>query len=179
MNNVFNSQNNEKVINIGVNQAPIIFNSQIRTPSNVITPHGFTGRNTELAELQKLKNEGNYILVLHGIGGIGKTELVRKFIQDIAAEFESHIEINMLGMSDDCLTSENSMLQIVRMFDPEFKDLTNLKSAFIQFLNQQKTILFLDNVRDKEQVEPLNITNALLLVTEENILFCTAEKVYQ
>lgn len=165
MNNVFNSHNNEKVINIGVNQAPISFNSQIRIPSNVISPHGFTGRNPDLTELQKLKNEDNSILVLHGIGGIGKTELARKFIQDIAAEFESHIEINMLGMNDDCLSSENSMLQIVRMFDPEFKDLNNLKSAFIQFLNQQKTILFLDNVRDREQAEPLNITNALLIVT--------------
>ncbi len=165
MNNHFDSQNNKNVINIGENHAPIIVNSQIRIPSNVVSSHGFTGRNFDLAELQKLKNEGTSIFVLHGIGGIGKTEMARKFIQDVMVEFESHIEINMLGMNDNYLTSENAMLQIIRMFDPEFNDFKNLKSAFIQFLNQQKTILLLDNVRDREQVEPLNITNALLLVT--------------
>jgi tetratricopeptide (TPR) repeat protein len=137
-------------------------------PSNIPSPKGFIGREVELAALRQAKTGGKTSFVLHGIGGVGKTDLALKFIEEIKADYSSHIRVDMFGLSDKPTTANVARLEVIRTFKPDIpanledKDINNL---YISLLNQHKTILFFDNAKDREQVEPLNNASAFVVIT--------------
>jgi tetratricopeptide (TPR) repeat protein len=64
------------------------------------------------------------------------------------------------------------MLEIVRSFDPSAPaDLQSqeILKLYLHFLNKYKTLILLDNAKDRSQVEPLNHANALVLITSRTI----------
>jgi tetratricopeptide (TPR) repeat protein len=140
-------------------------------PSNIPSPKGFIGREIELAALRQAKTGSKTSFVLHGIGGVGKTDLALKFIEEIKADYSAHIHVDMRGLSDKPPTANYAKLEVIRMFKPdvpanlEDKDINNL---YISLLNHHKTILFFDNTKDREQVEPLNNTSALVVITSRD-----------
>jgi tetratricopeptide (TPR) repeat protein len=143
-------------------------NDKPSLPSNIPSPKGFIGREVELAALRQAKTDGKPSFVLHGIGGVGKTDLALKFIEEIKADYSAHIRVDMFGLSDKPTTANDAKLEVIRMFKPdvpanlEDKDINNL---YISLLNQHKTILFFDNAKDREQVEPLNNASAFVVIT--------------
>lgn len=140
-------------------------------PSNIPLAKGFIGREEELNSLREAKRKGKTSFVLHGLGGVGKTELALYFISEIKHEFQSHIRVDMRGLDEEALSTKDAMLEIIRVFEPNIPtDLSeeNIKSSYVQFLTQHKTIIFLDNVRDREQVEILNSPLAFFVVTSRN-----------
>jgi tetratricopeptide (TPR) repeat protein len=143
-------------------------NDKPSLPSNIPLPKGFIGREVELVALRQAKTDGKTSFVLHGIGGVGKTDLALKFIEEIKADYSAHIRVDMFGLSDKPTTANDAKLEVIRMFKPdvpanlEDKDINNL---YISLLNQHKTILFFDNAKDREQVEPLNNASAFVVIT--------------
>jgi tetratricopeptide (TPR) repeat protein len=143
-------------------------NDKPSLPSNIPLPKGFIGREVELVALRQAKTNGKTSFVLHGISGVGKTDLALKFIEEIKADYSAHIRVDMRGLSDKPPTANGAKLEVIQMFKPdvpanlEDKDINNL---YISLLNQHKTILFFDNAKDREQVEPLNNASAFVVIT--------------
>jgi len=137
-------------------------------PSNIASRKGFVGRRGELDALRAAKQRNISSFVLHGQGGVGKTELALQFIDEVKPEFAAHIRVDMQGLSDSPVSPKGAMLEIVRAFDPSVQtDLSEqeVERLYSQFLNQHKTLILLDNAKDRQQVEPLNHASALVVIT--------------
>src|SRR3954471_6336581 len=50
-------------------------------------PRSFTSRQRELDRLSRWRAGGRPIIVLHGVGGVGKTALALRWLHDMAGEF--------------------------------------------------------------------------------------------
>ncbi len=135
-------------------------------PSNIPAAKGFIGREDDLSSLHKAKQEGKTSFVLHGTGGVGKTELALKFIEELKGEFQGHIRVDMQGLAN-ALTPDDAMLEVIRAFRPDVPSLPpeQIESAYVSLLNEHKTLLFFDNARDRDQVEPLNQKMAFVIIT--------------
>lgn len=141
-------------------------------PSTIPPPKGFVGRATELASLREEKQNGRRSFVLHGQGGAGKTELALQFAAEIKAEVQAHLRVDMRGLEDRPTSCVDAMLEVVRGFDPSASaDLQpqEILKLYVHFLNSYKTLILLDNAKDRSQVEPLNHANALILITSRTI----------
>lgn len=146
-------------------------------PNNIPSPKGFIGRETELSELQAAYANGKRTFVLYGLGGVGKSELARKFIENIKAGYEAFVEIEMHGLGNS-LSPRDVMLGVIRTFLPDVNpslDDAQVKSLYISLLNQHKTIVFLDNAKDLAQVEPLSNADCCLIVTSRQRVYLNEE----
>src|ERR1044072_1409481 len=135
--------------------------------SNIPAAKGFIGREDELKALHNARKSGRTSFVLHGPGGVGKTELAHKFIGEIKGEFQAHLRIDMQGMGNPLLP-DDALLEVIRAFEPNFPaDMPHAKiqNHYVSLLNQHKVLLFLGNAKDGDQVEPLNQEMAFVIVT--------------
>ncbi len=135
-------------------------------PSNIPAAKGFVGREDELSVLRREKQNGKTSFVLHGTGGVGKTELALKFIEEVKDEFEARIRVDMQGLAN-ALSPDDAMLEVIRAFEPNVPSLPSeqIEGLYISLLNQHKTLLFFDNARDRDQVESLNQKTAFVVIT--------------
>ena len=136
----------------------------------------FVGREEYLTPLFEEYQKGARCFVLHGIGGVGKTEIAKRFIEKIAGEYEAKVYVEMLGMSDNPYSAEKAMFEVVRQFEPNVSadvSYEQLKGIFAQFVQQQKTLIFLDNAADKSAVEDLKQARACLIVTSREAFTLT------
>lgn len=145
----------------------VIEKTELPPPSNIPSSKGFIGREAELSVLRKARSKGITSFVLHGLGGVGKTELALKFIEEIKGEFQAHIAVDMQGLAKEPLSANGAKLQVIRAFNPNLSanisesEINNLFTSSLY----KKVILFLDNAKDRGQVEPLNHTDAFVVIT--------------
>ncbi|MCU0240474.1 MAG: ATP-binding protein, partial [Pyrinomonadaceae bacterium] len=131
----------------------VINNSEkVILPSNIPSPKDFIGRVAELNVLRNAKAEGKTSFVLHGIGGVGKTDLALEFIKGIKPEFEKHFRVDMFGLNDNPKSIRDAKLEIIRAFgqevSPDISD-ADANQIYVALINQHKTILFFDNAKDR------------------------------
>jgi tetratricopeptide (TPR) repeat protein len=149
-------------------------------------PAAFTGRNTELTELERLINEhgtsGVAITALggvfHGMGGVGKTALAIALAHRLKHRFaEAQIFVNMRGADSERrspTTPVECMQRIIRSFHPDAKlpdELDDLQLVYRSVLQQRdgRVLILLDDVASPEQIAPLlPPANCLLLVTSRH-----------
>jgi len=137
-------------------------------PSTIPSAKGFVGREAELNVLREAWHQGKTAFVLHGQGGVGKTELALEFIEETKVNFEANIKVDMRGLEINALSPKEAMLEIVRAFEPNLSaDLSDqkVKSLYVQLLNQHNIVIFLDNAKNRTQVETLNDPKALIFIT--------------
>ena len=144
------------------------WSNKLSLPSDIPVAAGFIGQNRELQTLLRAKETGKTIFVLHGVSGAGKTYLALKFCEEIKPEFEAHILINMSSLSVD-----EAKLKIISAFNPKVQSNLNEKDfndIYNSLLNQHKTLLLLDNVENKQQIELLIHSNAFFITTSRKKL---------
>jgi tetratricopeptide (TPR) repeat protein len=134
-------------------------------------PADFTGRKDELEELLAAIEQGGVTISgLQGLGGIGKTALALKLVEELKPSYpDAQFYLDLKGASNQPLTVSEALAHVVRAYHPAAKlpDIeTELRALYLSVLNGQRAILLMDNAKTAEQVEPLiPPAGCVLLVT--------------
>lgn len=168
-------------INYGVVNQDIHSQSEPRVLLEQIPkPKGFVGREDYLKELREWYASGKRVFVLHGLGGVGKTALAHKLAEEIKTDYDAHIYLNLQGQGKTLISPIDAMLQVLHSFNqniPADAPPPKIESLFVSLLNQHRVLLFVDNVKERPQVESLNKTkNTCLLVTSRESFVLTDGK---
>ena len=153
------------------------FAGEATLPNSIPSISNFVGREDYLAELRD--ENGTRCFVLHGTGGVGKTAMALQFAGEIADEYEAKVYVEMNGMSENPLSARGAMFDVVRQFEREIPaDISDaqLKELFVQKVQNQPTLIVLDNAANKESVESLKQTKACLIITSRHSFVLTGGK---
>ncbi len=106
---------------------------------DVIPVHG---RENELADLQQMIIQDQCRLVtILGMGGIGKTTIAVKFVQDFSARFDYVIWRSLRNAP----TMQNLILEFLQILSPVHPSKPTIK-VLVDLLQQHRCLLVLDNV---------------------------------
>ena len=134
-------------------------------------PADFTGRKDELQELlAAIEHGGVTISGLQGLGGIGKTALALKLVEQLKPRYpDAQFYLDLKGASSQPLTVKEALAHVVRAYNLTAKlpdSETELRGLYLSVLEGKRAILLMDNAKSSEQVEPLiPPTGCVLLVT--------------
>lgn len=105
----------------------------------------FVGRETELEEIKRVF-ENHQSLLITGLSGVGKTQLVKKFVkQNQSYFFKRVIWINAL----DNKSVENSLKRLSKNLGLEpSTDITELHKDIVDYFDGLKVLFVLDNVNE-------------------------------
>lgn len=135
----------------------------------------FTGREQEIKELlydSNFKNEK--VLVINGMGGVGKTELALAIAHEISSEYQDgQIYFNLRGLDDTPATKIEIMRHVILSLVPlQNLDTDNevvLSGKYFSAINNRKLILFFDNAVSAEQIQDLlPPKSCVVIITSRN-----------
>jgi len=126
-----------------------------------------------------VRHERRRVLVFHGFGGIGKTQLafaVVSRLRDLCSQYRLFVDLRGSAPApDDCLSPTDAMRQVITLLDPAWKatDEVDIPGEFTSHLDElrqrsQWLLLGLDDARDRKQAEAIveRVTdNCLVLLT--------------
>ena len=130
----------------------------------------FTGRDQELSELRaKVREHGGALIYgMRGMGGVGKTELALKLVEEVGARppgggqtqdySDGHILVELRGASDRPLSPAEALAQVIRAFEPQAQlpdSVPQLRQIYQTVLRDRRVLLLLDDAASADQVEPL------------------------
>jgi tetratricopeptide (TPR) repeat protein len=151
-------------------------------PSNISLPKGFVGREDELGILRKAKSEGKTSFVLHGFGGVGKTDLALKFIDEIKSDYKYRYRVDMFGLNEIPKSGRDARLEIIRNFghevSPDISD-EDARQIYEALLIEHKPVLLFDNAKDRNHIESLNNASALVFITSRTTFNVTGGFSYE
>ena len=126
----------------------------------------FVGRETEIEILLSAFDgveHGSVISCVRGMGGVGKTELVKVLAKRLKDRFpDSQISFNLRGVRDDAssnpATTEEALAHVVRSFHPNEQlpeDIESLRGLYYSVLEGKRVLLLMDNALDAQQLSGL------------------------
>lgn len=136
----------------------------------------FYGREIELDELHKLLAENEHCTVsLYGMGGIGKSTLVRQYVKKHADDWEAVLWVYDQGklaesIADDATIRVNTVTRTKEESTEEY--LKRKLQVISDLAHEQRILMVLDNFEPVhlDQLQPLNQTNVtLLLISRERL----------
>lgn len=132
-------------------------------------PRDFTGRKAELAKLAAaIKRHGVTLIGLQGMGGIGKTALALKLAEQLTPRYpDAQFYLDLKGTSIIPLSPSDAMAHIIRAYHPtaELPDSqAGLQALYYTVLHGQCALLLMDNIADREQIEPMIPPDTCLLL---------------
>jgi len=134
-------------------------------------PADFTGRVDEQQELlAAIEHGGVTISGLQGMGGIGKTALALKLVEQLKPRYsDAQIYLDLKGASAQPLAVAEALAHVIRSYHPAAKlpdNETELRALYLSVLEGQRALLLMDNAFDAKQVELLiPPASCVLLVT--------------
>ena len=134
----------------------------------------FTGRKREIAFLQKAVRKGSTILILHGPGGIGKTDLASKLSEDLSEQYsDGQLFIDLKGSSTHPVSAVQAMQCVIRSFIPEIEPMVTEEEVVMRYqslLRNKHMLIFLDDASCEEELRLLiPPSSCLLIITTRNI----------
>jgi tetratricopeptide (TPR) repeat protein/transcriptional regulator with XRE-family HTH domain len=136
----------------------------------------FVGRRAEIERIvAALKGEGApahgaAVSGVHGMGGVGKTELAYMVAHAVRDVFpDAQIVVQLRGSSPTPLTAAQAIQQVIHAFTPDVPlpdELDALQPYYRAALHNQRALILADDAQDAEQVRPLMPpAGSVLLIT--------------
>jgi tetratricopeptide (TPR) repeat protein len=132
---------------------------QLRAPT-----HDFVGREHEIEQIVALLAEAagsmtTAICGVHGMGGVGKTELAYVVAQRLAAHFpDAQIVLALRGTGNTPMWPTQALQHVIRSFDPQAQlseDLHELQARYCSYLHGKRVLVLADDAADAAQVRAL------------------------
>ena len=126
-----------------------------------LPPQDFIGRDEDLKDILCHFDNGASMIVLSGVGGIGKTALAYKLAEKLKDRYpDGQILVDLQGNSQSQrpLEPTEAMGQIIRSFDRTAslpKSKFELANLYRSTLDGKRALMLLDNAFDNHQVSPL------------------------
>jgi tetratricopeptide (TPR) repeat protein len=144
----------------------------------------FTGRTSELAELQELLGQARDrnrtatpVLLVNGMPGVGKSALALHLAHLVQHDYsDAWLYVRLSGVGEPTVTAADALDRLLRalgvapeQLPAEFEERVDL---YRTLLAGQRALVLLDNALDRAQVEPLRPAGAgsLVLVTSRSDL---------
>ena len=137
----------------------ITFRDKLKSTNMVFPTKSFVGRNNINEQIDKLYEEGHHVVFISGIGGIGKTQVVKKYVSDhqnaydtiVFATYEGDIKALINNESPFVLepTMSRRMKEDGQLEDDE--EFFNAKLERIKNLSDERTLIVIDNLDDEYQ----------------------------
>jgi tetratricopeptide (TPR) repeat protein len=125
----------------------------------------FVGRDAEIQRLVDAlcgaaeRGDAVGIGVIHGMPGVGKTELARVVANRLRTTFpDAHITVDLQGAGPTPQAAAQALQSIIRSFGAEVTasdDLVELQNHYRSLLYNKHVLILADNASDAEQVRPL------------------------
>jgi tetratricopeptide (TPR) repeat protein/transcriptional regulator with XRE-family HTH domain len=141
----------------------------------------FVGREAEVSRLTAAlqvaleRGSGAVISGLHGMGGIGKTELAYLLAHRLRAVLpDAQLVLNLRGSSAAPLSPVQALQTVIRTLDPEAKlktDLETLQAQYRSTLHGQRVLLIADDAAEAAQVRPLLPPQGCVLLVTSRVRF--------
>jgi len=134
-------------------------------------PADFTGRVDEQRELlAAIKQGGVTISGLQGMGGIGKTALALKLVEQLKPHYpDAQLYLDLKGASAQPLPAVEALAHVIRSYHPAAKlpeSESELRALYLSVLEGQRALLLMDNAFNAKHVELLlPPASCVLLVT--------------
>ena len=126
---------------------------------NYVSTCNFVGRSEELAELREALTDKNQVFV-KGAGGIGKTELVRKYVSLHQDEYDAVVFMLYNGSVSECL----NQIEIIGVDEADKNN-----SSVLKEICDEKVLLILDNYdvspNESKDLNELFDLNCKIIVT--------------
>lgn len=132
-------------------------------------PHNFVGRGAELRAVEAKLAEGQELVGVHGMGGVGKTAFALLLAERAAERYPAgQLYFDLRGSADERAAVE-AMQHVIRSLDPARptpKSGSETAAVYRTVLRDKRVLVLLENVASAEQVEQLRPpAGSLLLVT--------------
>ena len=116
----------------------------------------FCGRDREISEIHKALTD-NHFLMLHGIGGIGKSELAKHYALAFAKEYDAAVFVRFQGNIVDTITNDTAfpLVNCQRGENESTSDYYNRKLQILHTVCTQRHLIILDNF-DTEECDHLD-----------------------
>jgi transcriptional regulator with XRE-family HTH domain/tetratricopeptide (TPR) repeat protein len=133
------------------------------------SPHNFVGRRAELEAVEARLAEGQELVGVHGMGGVGKTAFALLLAERASERHPGgQLYFDLRGSADERASVE-AMQHVIRSLDPARpapKSVSETAAVYRTALREQRVLLLLENVANAEQVEQLRPgAGSLLIVT--------------
>jgi len=159
MGNDVNSLNANKIIGVGVVTGGTVIqniyneNESYTVPSQLTKTIGstrnFIGRTKELKDIETQLKNNNSLLLINGIGGIGKSSLAMEFLQKHKKEYNHYGFVTVLGDIKSVLFNQLHVELRLKEYD-KIDDNFHEVLRKLRILEGEK-LLVIDDVRDIEQ----------------------------
>lgn len=123
---------------------------KIYIPSPIKPTKSFVAREYELEKLKNMINEKNAALLINGFGGIGKTELCRKYFWDYK---DMYAFAGWINYTNNLKESVISQISVEGLKFSESTDMDNKYSKIIMYLNKlpANSLLVIDNLKTNKE----------------------------
>ncbi|MGH1364718.1 MAG: tetratricopeptide repeat protein [Calditrichia bacterium] len=130
---------------------------------------GFVGRKEDLRQLETSLNDAGAVVVVNGLGGIGKTELCRHFFHEQKTNFDHLLWVDYFGSFRESLVRAIS----AEVFTPQQGQTLDEQFALIMHLIANlpvKSLLVVDDILDAEDADLANLRGLPLKVVTSSRL---------
>lgn len=129
----------------------------------------FCGRDREISEIHEILNNQTNFLILHGIGGIGKSELAKHYAETYSKNYDAVIFVRYDSSIIETVSSDSRfpIVNCKRSDDESDKDYFNRKISILQKICTPRHLIILDNFDTDEcdNLDEITSLNCKFLIT--------------